>query len=387
MSLNRTECLLGLYIALYLGIPENGVDEILGFNLPVILLGLTLLSYIIGPRPRAIKDGLTAKYVSVQLFFAFAFIISSSLMSDVNYYGTFMNFAQFSVLMFLMGKVINDNNYKAFLQFFVIGCLLNSLLVVGGSVLGFHTINYNGEEESRITIIGRDNNESSIIHNISIVIALFFIREKKWIIVNAIAVVLSIITILVTGSRTGLVICLCVVVMNLILSSKGWKQRLILLMGSMLLLCAIIYVATKYLDDSILDRYMNISTEIESGTMANRTIIWSHIINSYNKSSLIEKVFGHGWNTTPLYTFRGYDAHNVFLKMAIEFGIVGVIVVCSYLMFFVRNAFKRRKSSYGFLLGGVTTCVFLSFMTLSWIYNIIIWIVFLLMHKVIVCTK
>ena len=387
MYLNRTECLLGLYIALYLGIPGNGIDEIIGFNLQVILLGLTLLSYIIGPRPQAIKDGLTAKYVGVQLFFAFAFIISSSLMRDVNYYGTFMNFAQFAVLMFLMGKVINATNYKAFLQFFVIGCLLNSLLVVGGSALGLHTINYNGEEEERITVIGRDNNESSIIHNISIVIALFFIREKKRIIINVAAIALSIITILVTGSRTGLVICLCVVVMNLILSSKGWKQKLRLLMGSMLLLCGILYVATQYLDDSILERYINISTEVESGTMANRTIIWSHIIDAYGKSSLIEQVLGHGWNTTPLYTFRGYDAHNVFLKMAIEFGIVGVLVVCAYLMFFVRNAFKRRKSSYGFLLGGVTACVFLSFMTLSWIYNIIIWIVFLLMHKVIVCTK
>ena len=35
--LNRTELLLGIYIALYVAIPANGIDAIFGFNIQVIL--------------------------------------------------------------------------------------------------------------------------------------------------------------------------------------------------------------------------------------------------------------------------------------------------------------------------------------------------------------
>ena len=47
--LNRTELLLGIYIALYVAIPANGIDAIFGFNIQVIFLGLTLLSYLSKP--------------------------------------------------------------------------------------------------------------------------------------------------------------------------------------------------------------------------------------------------------------------------------------------------------------------------------------------------
>ena len=37
--LNRTELLLGIYIALYVAIPANGIDAIFGFNIQVIFFG------------------------------------------------------------------------------------------------------------------------------------------------------------------------------------------------------------------------------------------------------------------------------------------------------------------------------------------------------------
>ena len=382
--LNRTELLLGIYIALYVAIPANGIDAIFGFNIQVIFLGLTLLSYLSKPLRPNIFDRLTGKYVGVQLLFAFFFVLSSTLFSNVNYYGTFMNFAQFSVLMFLMGQVINEYNFRYFLQFFVFGCMFNSILALGGGYIGIQTIIFIGTEENRLQVIGRDSNELAMIHNISTVIALFFIREKERSITNILAIVLTLLIVLTTGSRTGLVTCIALIIINFIISSSGLKQRLL---GSGILLVGIYYYAIYYMDDSLLERYMNIGEELEEGTMANRTIIWSYIIRAFENSSPIEQVLGHGWNTTPLFTFNGYDAHNVFLKMAIEFGIIGVIIVILYLLFFFKNAFIRRTSSYGFLIGGVIFCVTISFMTLSWIYNIIIWIVFLLMHKVIQYTK
>ena len=165
--LNRTELLLGIYIALYVAIPANGIDAIFGFNIQVIFLGLTLLSYLSKPLRPNIFDRLTGKYVGVQLLFAFFFVLSSTLFSNVNYYGTFMNFAQFSVLMFLMGQVINEYNFRYFLQFFVFGCMFNSILALGGGYIGIQTIIFIGTEENRLQVIGRDSNELAMIHNIS----------------------------------------------------------------------------------------------------------------------------------------------------------------------------------------------------------------------------
>ncbi len=90
-----------------------------------------------------------------------------------------MNFAQFSVLMFLMGQVINEYNFRYFLQFFVFGCMFNSILALGGGYIGIQTIIFIGTEENRLQVIGRDSNELAMIHNISTVIALFFIRETR----------------------------------------------------------------------------------------------------------------------------------------------------------------------------------------------------------------
>lgn len=386
MSLNKTELLLGVYIALYIGIPANGVEEIFGFNVHVIILGFALLSYFINPQKPCSYDNLTWKYVGVQLFFVFAFLFSSLLFSDVNYYGIFMNFAQFITVIFLMGQIINKRNFESFLQFFVYGCVLNSILALGGPYVGLQTIKYTGIDENRITVIGRDCNELAMIHNMSTVIALFFLREKKRIIVNILAILLTIVTILITGSRTGLVACFFLIILNFLISSSI-KQRIVLLFSSVLLFGCVYFAATHYLDSSMIERYMNIKEELKEGTMANRTIIWSFIIKAFNMSSPFEQFFGHGWNTTPLFTFNGYDAHNVFLKALIEFGIIGLIVLLIYIFFFVRNAYKRRHTIYSFLIGGIILCLCISFMTLSWIYNIIIWIVFLLIHKVIIYTK
>lgn len=384
---NRTELLLCIYIMLYIGIPANGIDEILGVNLHILVLLGALLSYFADNKIVNKLNGLTQKYVGIQLFFLFAFLLSSTLFNEVNYYGVLMNFFQFSIVMFLMGQVINQDNYQKFLQFFVYGCLLNSVIVHGGPYLGIQTIKYNGINEDRITIIGRDNNELSLIHNMSVVIALYFIRNKQRVILNVVSIGLTLVTILATGSRTGLITCFAMIGVNFILSAKSIKQRLYTIVGSLVLGFSVIYYSTHYMSDTLLERYLNIGEELEEGTMANRRIIWDYIIKAFNQSNTFEQIIGHGWNTTPLFTFNGYDAHNVFLKMALEFGIIGVVVIVLYLFFFFKQAFVRKSEPTGFLIGGVILCVTISFMTLSWIYNIIIWMVFLLMHKVIVYTK
>ena len=67
---------------------------------------------------------------------------------------------------------------------------------------------------------------------------------------------------------------------------------MLLLLGSGILLVGIYYYAIYYMDDSLLERYMNIGEELEEGTMANRTIIWSYIIRP-DRSAPVYRTNGH----------------------------------------------------------------------------------------------
>ena len=141
-------------------------------------MGLTLLSYLSKPLRPNIFDRLTGKYVGVQLLFAFfrAIIDTFFQCKLLRYIYEFCTI--FSADVFLMGQVINEYNFRYFLQFFVFGCMFNSILALGGGYIGIQTIIFIGTEENRLQVIGRDSNELAMIHNISTVIALFSFVKK-----------------------------------------------------------------------------------------------------------------------------------------------------------------------------------------------------------------
>lgn len=385
-NLSKMDYVLGLYITLYIGIPANGIDQILGFNLHIIILLIAILVYQ-GTKEHKPLQTMTKGYLGFQLFSTFMCLIVSYKFSDFNMYGTLVNFIQFIPFIFLVCEVPKPNTLCFFLFSFVCGAMLEALLCLCGQYLGLTVIEYGGMFDDRITIMGRDGNEMAMIMNIAAAMALYLIRIRYHVLINIIAIASSMYAILITGSRTGLIGMIILILVNFILNQKGFSKKIQYIFISLFMLFGAYYALTHFVTDSIVERFLNIGEEIEEGTMASRRLIWDDCLKTYSNSGLFYQLIGHGYNTTKLYTFNQHDAHNVFLKILIEFGLLGTIALLKYLLFYVSGIFKINDLDVKFLIGSVFTVVLISFMTLSWIYNIIIWIVFILLHQAIKFNK
>ena len=382
---NLGHYLFCLFICLLIAIPLNGVDQLIGFNIHVLILGVCFILWLFSGAP---SNSLTKKYAIAKILFFIAFIISSFKFSETNYYGVSMNYIQDLMIIILLCQVSNEKDYKHYLQAFVFGGLLNAILIFFGAYLGLQIIHWGEVGEERMTIFGRDPNEMAMVHCFAIAMSLYLMRINKknlWKITNGVAAILCVASILFTGSRTATIAVVLLILINFIIARKRLGGFVSGLLVTLLLVFSVYYVGTHFLEDSILERYTTMGSEIEEGTMANRTLIWGDCINAFLHADVIEMFLGHGYNTTPLFTLRGYDAHNVFLKVLVEYGIIGEIIFIYLWCFFVKASLKIKNRDDKFLVISLLAMVFISFLTLSWIYNTLIWMVAILIHLNIKC--
>lgn len=123
-----------------------------------------------------------------------------------------------------------------------------------------------------------------------------------------------------------------------------------------------LYVYFDQMTGNILTaRFQSIQDDGGSGRLDIFTVVWNHIKNA----SFINIVFGHGWDAVRMQCGLDISAHNDFLEILYDFGI---IVFALYILFyiklykFVRRLIKRRSfyaAPYGaaFILLAVNSTV------------------------------
>lgn len=369
-----------LFIGLLIAIPLNGVDQLIGFNLHVIILAVCFLLWLFRGAP---NNRLSVKYVFAQVLLFFAFLLSSHKFYNISYYAVTMNYVQAIMSIVLICQVKNAKEYHDYLQSYIFGALLNSVLILFGPYLGLSILHWGDVGVERVSIFGRDPNEMAMVHCFAIVFALYFLRtnkKKNWMIINSAAAILSVASVLYSGSRTATVAVVLLVLINFIISKKKIGGFAVGLLVTLSLVFTVYYVSVNFLDESVLERYTGMGAEIEEGTMANRTLIWEDCISAFVKGDIFDKLVGNGYNTTPLFTFGGYDAHNVFIKVLIEYGIIGELLFFYIWYFFIKSSMRIKNRDDKFMVISILTMIFISFLTLSWIYNLLIWVVVILIH-------
>ena len=377
---NLGHYLFCIFICLLIAIPLNGVDSLIGFNIHVLLLGASFLLWL---ATNATFNKLLKKYVVAKTFFFLAFLIASYKFKETNYYGVSMGYVQEILIIILLCQASKEKECIHYFQAFVLGALLNGILIFFGSYLGLQILHWGDVGEERMTILGRDPNEMAMVHCFAIAMSLYLMRINKtkvWRILNAATAILCVASILFTGSRTATIAVVLLILINFLIARKkigGFASGLVV---TLLLMFSVYYVSVNYLDDTILERYTTMGSEIEEGTMANRTLIWNDCINAFLNADAFNMLFGYGCNTTPLFTLRGYDAHNVFLKVLVEYGIVGEVLFLYLWYFFIKSAMQLKERDDKFLTLSLLAMIFISFLTLSWMYNILVWIVLILIH-------
>jgi len=100
--------------------------------------------------------------------------------------------------------------------------------------------------------------------------------------------------------------------------------------------------------DNILLRFQGIKEDSGSG----RIDLYDILLSSFENSSLWDKMFGHGYRSA-ISVLNGVPAHNDFLEILYDFGVVPLVIYIIILMQFVflcLRAIKRQSLSNGTLM-------------------------------------
>ena len=139
---------------------------------------------------------------------------------------------------------------------------------------------------------------------------------------------------ILTFSRTSLLGLICVVAVLLVFSKRNnIKKYLIVLV----LLLALLLVCNPSL------RNYAYTVVLKENKLGGRGDLYRLAISYYSGGTVMEKIFGHGVETTRAYfeimTTHG-SVHNAYLQMLLFFGLIGFTIMMAFLVIQVAGVFK-----------------------------------------------
>lgn len=183
-----------------------------------------------------------------------------------------------------------------------------------------------------------DPNNQAAFLIIGIIISLHYIVKHRIFLLNVIFIVLNTFSLFQTGSRGGLLALLISLIVFVIINinyKKNGAFKFILFVIIAVIVLAIMFI--------ILPEVIKTRLFIFDDGGSGRLEIWRNSINLLMKNSFL---FGAGWGAD--YGFNGVfsETHNTFISMAVDVGIVGVILFFGPIVVAILNLVKKKKSVY-----------------------------------------
>jgi O-antigen ligase len=179
-------------------------------------------------------------------------------------------------------------------------------------------------------------------------------KDKKLLYITAIA--LMGIAIILSGSRGGLVSLIAEIFFLILLTTntKGYNQLIIKVGLAILLIATIVFGSMLIGGESSLTRMAETAASDDFST--NRTHIWNVALNIIKNNF----IFGTGYGSfgiayTPFDSFNGLErveqAHNDYLQVLSDAGIVGLIIAGFFVFMLFRTGLKNAQTSIPFRRG------------------------------------
>ena len=332
---------LGLFLIAYLNISAmlwEGLSNSLAVSLIMILVSIIGLSVLF------IRT-IPTQSIKMALFLYYLYIISVSICN--NYLRVYMQeptmvfscaFWIFSFLLFWECGMQNSINGELFSKIFF-------LLTIVCFVLFCRFYSTNLQQEFQLTAL------NVVYYFLFMLPAVLMSKSKK---ITGIGIALNIFAVLLSSKRGALII-LMVSLFAWMLSdlsgsftTKKLRKILLYLVVILVSLVAIRSIVDK-LDLDIFDRMETFfSGEDEDGS--GRTVIWSEYWNHMRQDGLLHNLFGRGYNATKLNpALRDLDiswAHNDFLQIVFDYGIVGFVMFCVIIGKLFKTAFEMKQFQY-----------------------------------------
>lgn len=176
---------------------------------------------------------------------------------------------------------------------------------------------------------------------VTIVPFLMFLK-KKWL---RLVLLLIVFVSTVFSSKRGATIIMMIALiptMNSVFSgmkNKRLKRTLIVVIGA-LIVFALFAVANTYVSGRLLDRFSSIEETGGSG----RQMIWENTMDNFRTSSFSGQLFGHGPRGVQQLGMAT-AAHNDFLEVLYDYGILGLIVYLSIHVHLIRRTIRLKKTN------------------------------------------
>lgn len=335
-------------------------DEDASFGaLNYVIVSLIVLAaiYIIVSRLYISRGIFLSRFCITILVIYFLTIIWSLFypLSSRNVYGYFL----VPLFMFLFMNVytcVNKNTSAVLYTMYIVGVLLAVYYFLNYK----NNIYYNIEKQS--------NTSYTVLYLLPIMLSV----PKKWL--RYVAMALVVLVVMFSLKRGGFIAVILGLVVYFYISQIKMKGRKLKIWGVLLfgVISYLIYYLTIRVNNEVLgDMLFNRMLIIEETGGGGRMSIYENIINLFVTSHPLNILFGHGWCGTERDTIYHLTAHNDFLEVLYDFGVIAFVLYFSVIiqLFKLEKKLIRNGSEFAPAFG-TSVAIFLANSMVShiWIY-------------------
>jgi O-antigen ligase len=218
-----------------------------------------------------------------------------------------------------------------------------------------------------------DPNDLGLTLAIGIPLAWYLFMNRRGLtrVIAAVYLPLAVVGILVTASRGGVVVgILALSIVPLTMGRRSLRTAVVMAA----LLCATVIGAALFVPETSWKRVTTTQRELEDGTLSGRLTIWNAGASAFSEHMLVGAGAGAFDRAVEPYIGPGNTAHNVFLAIAVEQGILGIVafgallVACGFAI--ARMPAVERK------VWGVVGVVWLvGALSLGWQFRKVTWLI------------
>jgi O-antigen ligase len=245
--------------------------------------------------------------------------------------GTNLQLLVMVALMWELAK--SETRLKQILAAYVLGTYISSLSTIYNYFIGRTaaqirvTLGQNASEEQRYTAYGFNENALGILLALSIPMSLYLLSRTKSRLVSWLCwpqIIVATTAILLTGSRASLIALLVAFTMLPLTASTLPKPKWYV---PALVVAAAAACAVFIVPSSTWERLGTIGSELSEGTLTHRTTIWAAGMDVFRDHPLLGVGAGAFGSAVLGRLGISYAAHNTFLSVLIEVGVIGACVM------------------------------------------------------------
>ena len=287
----------------------------------------------------------------LKLFVALAILATCSILWAIDSINTTNQVFSFLWPSVIVAVAMNSSirsikDIKLYLFSFVLGALIATSATFVFREATLAAAEYAGEE--RLSAFGQDQNTLAYLLCVAVTIVLDFFRQTSNTLLKIISICLLlafIIAILSTGSRTGLIVTMFVIILFMMSNSsiKTWVTVVLLIF----LLAPVVY---NYIPESTWERFSETDDLVSSGNFSERGYIWSSGIQAFSSENIMLGV-GYSNFSTMLNQHFGWQmaSHNTYLSYLVDLGFIGLIlflIIIGKMLLITRSIMKSKGDLY-----------------------------------------